>query len=52
MDDLKINSTSPVPQDGPLAQSLDDQTYIEPYFTSTDSMKGSKSGKGKGHQNI
>jgi hypothetical protein len=48
-----INSTNKTPTDGPLAESLDGQTYVEPKFTNTKSMKGSLSGgKGSGHQNI
>jgi hypothetical protein len=50
MSDLKINSSQPVPQDGPLARSLDDQTWVEPVFTSTNSMKAKKSGKAEGHK--
>lgn len=52
MDGMKVNSTSAVPTDGPLAQSIDDQTWVEPVFTSTESMKGNQKGKGKGHQEI
>lgn len=47
MSDLKVNSTSPAPTDGPLSTSIDDQTYIEPVFTSTSSLKGDTKGKGK-----
>jgi hypothetical protein len=44
MSDLKINSTSPAPTDGPLKEALEGQTYVEPKFTSTKSMKGSLKG--------
>lgn len=42
MSDLKVNGSSKAPSDGPLSSSLEGQTYIEPVFTSTSSMKGKK----------
>jgi len=47
MSDLKINSSSSAPTDGPLSKSIDDQTWVEPVMTSTSSMKGDSKGKGK-----